>query len=348
VRIFTTAVVVAALINAHGARAATCEHSAARFVPCPPGRPAPACLLLGDNEVDEQLLLYSLDAQDRLAGETPVAIGAKLGDIEAIEVDGERVWIVASHGRKRWRDEVAAGAKKQCAVSGARLAIFAGTWAPATRSLTGTVVATKRKAWKELLRSKCESELFQLDAADAKGRALAKQACDAFAANDENANQQRDACEAAFNIEGAASIPGSDGVRRLWLGLRGPTLDGKALLLRWKAGDALRFDGIASVDLGEQRGVRDMAWAKDRLWLLGGPTADSTGVAFALESAPVASLESGAQLAAKLAQPVAEQAEGLAIFPDGRRAAIVTDGVQGDAAGAACMVPSTFFTVRLE
>lgn len=345
---FHTAVaIVAALVGAHEVRAATCEHSAARVVRCPAGREAPACLLVGDNEVEEQLLLYSLDARDRLADETPVAIGAKLGDIEAIEVDGDRVWIVGSHGRKRWRDELGAGAKKQCAVAANRLAIFAGTMTPAG-TLSGTVTKTKKKAWKELLGSKCESELFQLDAADQTGRALAKQACAAFAQHDESANQRRDACENAFNIEGAAASPDEHGVRRLWLGLRSPTLDGKALLLRWKPGDALRFDGIARVDLGERRGVRDLAWAKDRLWLLAGPVADSTGVAFALESAPVATLASGAALAAKVAQSVPEQAEGLAIFPDARRAGIVTDGAQGDASDAACRVAPAFFTVPLD
>jgi hypothetical protein len=347
-RILTAAALVAGLVGAQDARATSCEHSAARVVPCPAGREAPACLLVGDNEIEEQLLLYALDARAQLTHETPVAIGAKLGDIEAIEVAGDRIWIVGSHGRKRWRDELGAGAKQQCAVAGKRLAIFAGTM---TRegAISGTVTKTKKKAWKELLRAQCESELFQLDAADAKGRALAKQACAAFAANDENANQRRDACENAFNIEGAAAIPGTDGVPRLWLGLRSPTLDGKALLLRWKPGDTLRFDGIASVALGERRGVRDMAWAKDRLWLLAGPVPDFTaGVAFALESAPVASLESGAELAAQVTRPVRERAEGLAIMPDGTRASIVTDGAQGDATDAACKVAPTFFTAPLD
>lgn len=346
-RFRAVATIAAVLIGAQEVRATSCEHSAARVVPCPPGRQAPACLLVGDNEIEEQLLLYSLGANDQLTDETPIAIGAKIGDIEAIEVDGDRVWIVGSHGRKRWRDELEAGAKKQCAVAGNRLAIFAGTMAP-DGTLSGTVTKTKKKTWKDLLRAKCESELFQLDAADAKGRALAAQACAAFARSDENASQQRDACESAFNIEGAALIPGTDGVRRLWLGLRSPTLDGKALLLRCKPGDALRFDGIASVDLGDRRGVRDMAWAKDRLWLLAGPVPDSKGVAFALESAPVASLESGGQLKPKVAKSVREQAEGLALLPDGRRAGIVTDGAQGDTLDAACKVPSSFFAIPLD
>lgn len=346
-RVLAATALVAALIGAQVARAATCEHSAARVVPCPAGRAAPACLLVGDNEVEDRLLLFSLDAEDRLTNETPIAIGAKLGDIESIEVDGDRIWIVASHGRKRWRDELGGGAEKQCPVAASRLAIFAGTRTPAG-TISGTVTKTKKKAWAELLRADCERELFQLDAADAQGRALAQQACAAFAANDESANQRRDACENAFNVEGAAAIPGSDGVRRLWLGLRSPTLDGKALLLRWQPGDALRFDGVARVDLGAGRGVRDMAWSQDRLWLLAGPAADADGAAFALASAPVASLDSGAELAAKVAQAVRDQSEGLAILPDGRRAGIVTDGAQGDPAGAACKVAPAFFTVPLD
>jgi hypothetical protein len=333
--------------------ASSCEASAARFVACPRVRTAAACLLVADNEESKRLFLYSMDAAGQLSGATDVEIvsadaaAPKLDDLEAIESDGERIWLVASHGRKRWRDEAAP--EKRCGVDKDRLAIFTGTWSPAAdgKTLPGTMLATKKKEWKKLLRAKCATELFQLDARDAAGHALVATACAAFAANDENARRERSACEAAFNIEGAALIPGEDG-KRLWLGLRAPTLDGNALLLRLAQADALRFDGIATLDLGEARGVRDMAYRDGRLWLLAGPVADSSGVAFALEAVAIDSLDSGAQLAAHRVGAVPPQAEGLALFAGARRAGIVTDGEAGDAPGAPCNVPSTFLSIPLE
>ena len=334
-----------------------CEASAARVVACPKGRHAAACVLVGDNEIADRLFLYSADANGNLSGEAPVELvdrdgdaSPKLDDIEAIEVDGERIWIVASHSRKRWRDEAPAGSDERCAVARRRLALFAGTWPPADggTQLAGSVIETKKNAWQKQLRSKCAKQLFQLAGADVASRALADAACHAFATADERANQDRGACEQGFNIEGAAVIPGSDGQRRLWLGLRGPTLAGKALLLRWQGGDAFRFDGIAELDLGDARGVRDLAYAGGRLWALAGPTPDSSGVPFALEAVAVASLDSGAQLAATFVRSVREQSEGLAIFPDARHAVLVTDGEKGGSADAACRVPSTSFPVPLE
>jgi hypothetical protein len=91
-----------------------------------------------------------------------------------------------------------------------------------------------------------------------------------------------------------------------------------------------------------------MAYRDGRLWLLAGPVADNSGVAFALEAVALASLDSGAQLAAQGVRAVPEQAEGLALIPGARRAGIVTDGQAGDAPGAPCNVPSTFLSIPLE
>ena len=64
-----------------------------RVVPCPKGRDAKACLLVGDNEAKE-LFLYSVDAAGRVGDESRVAITAvdggkktpKLDDIESVRL----------------------------------------------------------------------------------------------------------------------------------------------------------------------------------------------------------------------------------------------------------------------
>lgn len=334
-----------------------CEASAARFVACPKqaGEDAAHCLLVADNEIGDRLFLYPMRADGTLGPERAIALlaedgsakRAKVGDIEALEVAGGVVWVVGSHGRKKWREERAAGDAKQCGVDGGRLSLLRGAWKPETamESIRGVRVKTKKKQWPELLGASCRDELFDRHGLDGQGNELVAKACGAFAKRDAAANRDPEACASAFQIEGAVAIPSPDGPQRLWVGLRSPTLQGKAMLLRVQPGDTLRFDGIALVDLGSGRGVRDLAHADGKLWAIAAPEADAASGSFELMAIEAAALDSGALLAMRPVAALRPNAEGLAIAPDGGRIVTTTDGQAPETQGGRCKVASEFFEV---
>ena len=72
----------------------------------------------------------------------------------------------------------------------------------------------------------------------------------------------------AFAIAGAAPLLESQR-ERLWLGLRAPLVDGKAVLLRLSRIDAFRFDALALVDLGGE-GIRALATHGRKLYAIAG------------------------------------------------------------------------------
>jgi hypothetical protein len=117
----------------------------------------------------------------------------------------------------------------------------------------------------------CRSELIV--PADPSAAELAQRVCDAIQAGDRHAEESRDACGQALNAEGVAALPDGDGTERIWSGLRGPLVNGEAVLLRLASMDALRFDGVATLDLGCD-GIRDLTYAGGWLWALAGPSAD--------------------------------------------------------------------------
>lgn len=336
-----------------------CEASAARLVECPQGAGAAAdpagCLLVADNEIEDRLFLHPVRADATLGGGRAIPLvaedggakRAKVGDVESLEVADGVVWAVGSHGRRKWSDARAAGDAKQCGVDGARLAIFRGAWKPQTPmdAIRGVRIKTKKKAWQTLLGAECETRLFRLAADDAKGRALAAAACSEIAARHARAAHDRDACESAFQIEGAVALASAAGARRLWLGLRTPAVAGKAALLRLADGEALAFDGIALADLGGGRGVRDLARTNGTLWAIAGPGADTAAGAFELMSAPVGPLESGAVLAMEPVAALPASSEGLAVSPRGDRILVVTDGRAPAHEGGRCEVASEIFSV---
>jgi hypothetical protein len=331
-----------------------CEASGARFVPCPLDASA-SCLLVADNEIGDRLFLYPVRDDRTLGAQRAIPLvardgspqRAKVGDIETLEVADGVVWVVGSHGRSRWRDDRPAGDAKQCRVAGGRLSIFRGSWNPETpmEVIRGARIATKKKVWRERLGAQCLSGLFDLEAGDVRGNELAAAACDAFAKHDARASADAGACASAFQIEGAAAIPSRAGVPRLWLGLRTPTLQGKALLLRVREGaDELAFDGIALADLGSGRGIRDLAHAAGQLWAIAGPAGEADAGGFELRAIEADALASGARLAMRPVAKLRGQAEGLAISPGGERIVVVTDGKAGSA--GVCELRSQSFDVQ--
>ena len=149
---------------------------------------------------------------------------------------------------------------------------------------------------------------------------------------------QGDSFEAERNVEGAAFWKG-----HLWLGLRAPLVDGRALLVELapKASASifevtgaypLDLGGMAIVDLGVQPGKPDL------LWVLAGA---STG------KAPPVLFEVAGPLATPVRHALAlpEDAEGIVVLANGG-ARVVTDGAttKGAAPGdPVCKTTSTFY-----
>jgi hypothetical protein len=118
-----------------------------------------------------------------------------------------------------------------------------------------------------------------------------------------------------LSVEGAAHWAGA-----LWLGLRSPLVEGKALLLRMEGDPAgtLSAAEVVPVDLGGL-GVRELATDGTDLLVIAGPAGDSSGAHHIYRiSAP------GAQ-PRRLAPALASGTEGLASTPDGALL-LVSDG----------------------
>jgi hypothetical protein len=202
--------------------------------------------------------------------------------------------------------------------------------------LRGAGVKTDKDTWGELLRRPaCETRLIALPPGQQAAQSLAEKACAAIADADAHAEQDEDACSRAFNIEGVASVPGPDGATaRIWVGLRSPLVDGKAVLLRLRDLTKLQFDGIALVDLGGFA-VRDLAAARGALWVLAGPMADEAA-AGSVWTVPVKDVTNGAQLSGRRETefaPLPPFAEGLAIDSVKGDAFVIIDGDTGDGLG---------------
>lgn len=134
-----------------------------------------------------------------------------------------------------------------------------------------------------------------------------------------------------FSVEGAMVFNGD-----LWLGVRSPLVDGKAILLQLDA--ALKVARMVTVDLGGA-GVRDLVAAPGvGFYALAGPLDDNQAPGQVWASA------SPGAVATKLGVAVPAHAEGLALVGDGT-ALIVTDG-DGEP-GSACAKPATWVKVRL-
>lgn len=149
-------------------------------------------------------------------------------------------------------------------------------------------------------------------------------------------------------LEGQLRAPGAGGLDiegavwwggRAWLGLRGPLVDGKAMLLG--LGDDIYTTAPTTppvlVDLGGD-GVRDLAPWRDGLLVLSGPSDDrATPHALWWLASPTTPPQ-------RLDVVLPPSSEGVAVLPDGR-ALVVTDG--DGKPGAPCATPSTWGVVAL-
>ena len=308
-----------------------CEPSAARLVPCGAGSGGTRCVVVADNEISDKLFLFTIDKDGVLKDPKQLPLGLtspevkKIDDIEALEIGPDGVLVFGSHSRKSFKPEEA----KHCQRDGGRL-----TFAQLQLQdgvLRGPAVKTDTQMWqKTLTAAGCSTRLIAIPSGE-RGQTLAQKACEAIADADTRAETDPAACSRAFNIEGVVSLPGFDGsAPRIWIGLRAPLVDGKAVLLRLHDLTHLEFDGIAMLAI-EGFGVRDLAYARGSLWVLAGPMADEL-VPGSVWSVPASAVASGAELVGHRETSIGELpafAEGLAIDELNGDAFIVVDGDAG-------------------
>lgn len=303
-----------ALLPAVGARAKAphlggyplCEASAAVWIPCPDD-PAVTCLLVGDNERRQSLFAFPFDGhrldveRRRRLDITPVLSSKddlQLSDIEALTVLGSGdVLIYSSHSRNK---ECERKKKRRRYVS--------------MKLQQGMVVVGEIA----LVRTKKGFDLVEAFPEDATGDLQAVR--QAVKAAETEANTR---CEGAFNVEGVVAIPGPSG-DEVWVGLRAPLVDGKATLVRHKAGlKALEFDDARPVEL-DGWGIRDLTYARGWIWGLSGPVRDDVVTTFRLWRFRVGALGRKGVIEVTHLGEVPNSAEGLVVW--GNVAVVLMDG----------------------
>ncbi len=320
-----------------------CEASAALELPCR-AHPGKDCIWIGDNEQTDHLFEYEVSEEGRLfkSEQWMIPLDEEVGDIEALVKDGDAVLAVGSHGRNsscEFKKKRARIARVSADGSTAELVAGAANW---TKNLTdcGTWVAPADDG----------------DAASA--RTLRGKACETITQEEKaaeefsKANPDSKKCkEKPLNIEGAVSVPGSDGRKRIWFGLRAPVVGGKAILLRLAAlngasEERITFDGIAAIDLGG-KGIRDLTTSADgRIWGIAGTELDSTTEKGFLWRVKEDQLVNGGTISTveKVGDPLPPTSEGLVVQP--KRAIVIVDGGL-DEVNAKCDPPVQQLAIEL-
>ena len=283
-------------------------------------------VLVADNERDEQLYVFEVDGDELVAEEVwQMPARQRPEDVEALAQLGQEVVVVGSHSRNR-RCEADEDRQRL-----RRLSLRQDGTLQAT-----TGVLDSERAWTRAMENggaQCVATLFVQPAP-----AWAGQVCEAFVAAEREASSQ--SCK-VLNIEGAFGT--ADG--RLWLGLRSPLVDGRAVLLRLVPDLAeFRFDGVALLNL-DGRGIRELALAGDRLFGLAGPPLDVDEPFLLFRVAASAVPGNGEPAVEILRRDLITSSEGLLVR--GQRAFVLIDGEEGDEAGDPCEAPAGWYTVEL-
>jgi len=304
-----------------------CEASAALVVPCSGGATG-TCALVGDNEQDDAVFQYTIDADGRLAPAEPFEISlddAEVEDIEALASDGTGVLVVGSHGRNT-----------RCQPDDDRVAVSRLELDPRqAERIAGAKGFGDRT-------SACESRWVALPEDAPEGALSLRRGFCAAIASGEKAAKSGNAASCAgstFDVEGAIVLPDGSGAGRLWLGLRAPQVQGYAVLLRVapsKPGDKrLAFDGIAAIAL-RGKGIRELAAEPGWVWGIAGSAADgrekSQLFRFKAERLQSGNVIGDVELLAGGELP--PNAEALIVQPEQRRAIVLLDGDEGEAEGA--------------
>ncbi len=322
-----------------------CEASAALAIPCPDSGNR-TCLLVGDNEVGDTLFLFDVDTGNggALTMRREIPIRAKddetLSDIEAlVALKSGEILVYGSHSRN-----------KQCELKHKR-----------RRTLRGRLSAADFAAEVETSAKKDETisckRLFNVKRKNATGNV--KLLCDAMHAAEEAADGAAElgkkAAEKAcndihdFNLEGAVGFD-HDGEQHIWVGLRAPTVGEHAVMLRQISKKKFEFDAVVRIDLGGG-GIRELAEAKDHVWIISGPANDSSKK-HGLWRFPKSQLEADRVNSGdvpirpeKVRDNLPTSSEGLSIV-DGR-AYVLIDGDQPKKGSDTCKVDSTYITLSV-
>lgn len=297
-----------------------CEASAAHLAPWNSG-----LVLVADNEESGALFSFS-PRRGRLTGQRalPLPPGAPR-DIEALTQIGSQLLVVGSFSRNR-QCEVKPARQRMMVVEFDPTGVLtevsridgAAAMAAAARDVEGCLGALFVQPPPAGAREVCEALV------EAERRAAAGEGCD------------------TLDIEGAVTLPSTPA--RLWLGLRGPLVGTKAVLLRHVAPlEELRFDAVTLLELGG-RGVRELHLDGTTVRGIAGPQGDGEGD-FRLFSITAERLIPGETVSPVLhAQPLPRSSEGLAVHSD--RLYVVTDGERASRNACAQAASQTSITIR--
>lgn len=302
-----------------------CEASAALVADCPGSEDN--CLLVGDNEIKNRLFLFRIDnsgGKSRLVEHRELRFDddmRKIEDIEAlVRMPSGDVRIYGSHGRNKTCERD----KKRYRF--ARVGVKSKTLKLKEQG------KSDGHSCKHLFGKKPDAVLQAVCTVVERTEARADNADSVAACN----------ADPAFNIEGAVFVPG----KGVWIGLRAPLVDGKAVLLRQNLDtEHLSFDAAAFLEL-DGAGIRELTVHDGRVLGIAGSAIDSPDQ-HALWHFDVDALEHGATITPAMgAKPLPNRAEGLAVS-DGR-IWVLMDGDKPESDDSkTCIIASTYQTREL-
>ena len=305
-----------------------CEPSTALRIQCPNG--SGDCILVGDNEVRDQLFLFEVKGGELERKTRPALNLKKISDIEAFAaLEGDGILVLGSHSRN-----------KRCEARENRRRFAVGRVTPGGFETTSRV-KTEAKVRGGILFGGVPTD------------PLRKAIHDRINQTEDKADEIKkteQACMAIhppFNIEGAAYIESGPG-KGAWVGLRSPLLawgaDEKehAILLRMKSFEKFHFDDAVLLDLNGW-GVRELIVRDQSLWGIAGPAPDGEAV-FRLWRIELSKLKPGTVAKPKFFDDIElpSSSEGLAIV--GAHAYVTIDGDGND---EVCIVPGRYTKVPL-
>lgn len=297
-------------------------------------------VLIADNEVAKQLYVFEIEGGGLVSGKPwpmPEPKKDRPDDIEALTLLGGDLVVVGSHSRNKKCDT------KEDRHRLRRLAVRSD----GTLEAKGSTIDSKA-AWYDTFKTNGDGETA---ASTGRGACLSRfftsppppgadKVCDALVAAEEN--DSADACE-VFNIEGAVRAEGD----RLWVGLRAPVVEDRAILLRLTEGfEELRFDRVTTfLDLKGSR-IRDLTLVGESLYGLAGPLTDDPApfVLFRVNASDA--FGGGVVEVETKGRDLVDRSEGL-LIKDGR-AYVVIDGDKPEEKGGPCVTPAKWYAFDLQ
>ncbi len=308
-----------------------CEPSALIEIPCP--NQDGNCLLVGDNEVDDSVFVYPINAK-KFNSDTQQVLAFdnfKIKDLEAItSLNNHQLILFGSHSRNT-----------KCSVKKSRKSFFVaeiiGNYLKPLKQVEANFALNSQQLFSQNIFN--QNEIIQ-----AVSQAIddAEQAADLAEGNIEQCQQIN-----SFNIEGAVAIPNSSNPNNVWVGLRSPLVKFQeknwAILLHLKNLNQFQFDAVALVDL-QGRGIRELTFNDNFIWgIAGGPEDDLDN--FFLWNFSVESLQANFMIKPKIIKSLPSFSEGLAIIDN--KAYLVIDGDLGDS-NSQCQIPGKYQIINLK